>query len=234
MDSAHTVVAGKLEELCEYSFATALPKPRWVSAVDLLPGSPAVVRDAVISVEGGPILGLWQPGDNPVLAPPHSAFLLPAAARLHLQIHYKKHFDQEQQAVSDRSVIGLYFDTERMPPHAIEAIALSAPSTAPGEPRIFSATVASGGHLLAVRPMLDAPYKELTVDVVKPGGERTPALRLRGPRPQWFRRYWLRTPIDLSPSSRIEVRAIPLDGHADEPKSAARFPLEVALDYVPD
>ena len=59
------------------------------------------------------------------------------------------------------------------------------------------------------------------------------ALRLRGPRPQWFRRYWFQEPMELPGEVEIEVRATPLADYSDEPRGTQRFPLQVALDYVP-
>ena len=67
------------------------------------------MRDAVISIENGPVLALWEPGADTTAAPAGAAFRLAPGSKIHLEIHYKKHFDQEQNAVSDQSTIGLYF-----------------------------------------------------------------------------------------------------------------------------
>src|SRR5438270_523305 len=47
-----TVPADKMEEWHDVTIATSLPEPRWVRAVDLLPGNPSIVRSATISVSG--------------------------------------------------------------------------------------------------------------------------------------------------------------------------------------
>jgi hypothetical protein len=60
-----------------------------------------------------------------------------------------------------------------------------------------------------------------------------PLLRLHGPRPQWFRRYWLQEPVELAIGSKISIRATPLADYSDEPMTPKRFPLQLALDYVP-
>ena len=78
-------------------------------AADLLPETPMMARDAIISVENGPTLALWQPGSDPLRAPSGAAFRVAPGAMLHLQIHYKKPYSQEQNALSDKSRIGLYF-----------------------------------------------------------------------------------------------------------------------------
>jgi len=58
-------------------------------------------------------------------------------------------------------------------------------------------------------------------------------LRLRGPRPQWFERYWLQEPVELAGGAVITVHTTPLSDDSEEPKMAKRFQLEVALDLVP-
>ena len=49
---------------------------------------------------------------------------------------------------------------------------------------------------MAVRPSLDHVYGTFTVRAITPGGASIPLLRLRTPRPEWRRRYWLAEPVD--------------------------------------
>lgn len=221
MSAPHTVVPGTIDEICELSLPTSFAEPRWVKAADLLPGTFSIVRDAVITIENGPVLALWQPGSTPAAAPEGAAFRLPPGAAIHLQLHYKKHFDQEQRAISDRSTVGLYF-ANAASSHAIESV------------RVDSLFLMLPDHarVLALRPMLDVPYELLTVDAVAPEGERTSLLVLRDAWPQWFRRYWLEEPVEIAVGSRIEVRATPFPARADEPRVPARFSRHIALDYV--
>jgi hypothetical protein len=109
MDVEHTVAQGTIEETREFSLPANVTATKWVKAADLMPGTASIVRDAVISIENGPVLALWHPGSDPTAAPGGVAFRLAPGSKAHLQIHYKKHFDQEQLAVSDKSTIGLYF-----------------------------------------------------------------------------------------------------------------------------
>ena len=60
-------------------------------------------------VENGPVLTLWEPDGDTMATPGGAAFRLAPGSKIHVQIRYKKHFDQEQNAVSDKSTIGLYF-----------------------------------------------------------------------------------------------------------------------------
>ena len=47
-----TVAADKMEDTQEFTLATGTTEARWVRAVDLLPGTPSIVRSAVIYVKG--------------------------------------------------------------------------------------------------------------------------------------------------------------------------------------
>ena len=109
MDSEYTMPAGETETMKEFVIPTGLPEPRWLKAVDLMPGEPQIVRNATLSLDNGTVLAVWVPGDNFVPAPTGTAFRLPARANLRLQIHYKKQWQNESKTMKDRSTVGLYF-----------------------------------------------------------------------------------------------------------------------------
>jgi hypothetical protein len=237
MDAEHTVPTGKIEDTSELSLPVSVTETKWVSAADLMPGNATIVRDAVISIENGPVLALWQPGSDTTAAPPGTAFRLPPGSKIHLEIHYKKHYDQEQQSVSDKSTIGLYFTDAPPSGHELQSLVIEPPkdaanANASASP-ILAGTLPAAARIVALRPMLDRAYGSLEVDAVTPGGTRVPLLRLHGPRPQWFQRYWLQQPVELASGTKIELRATPLSDDSEEPKPAKRFSLQLALDYVP-
>jgi hypothetical protein len=235
MGVEHTVAAGTIEETLEFSLPTNVTDTKWLKAADLMPGTASIVRDAVISIENGPVLALWEPGGSTTAAPSGAAFRLAPGSKIHLQIHYRKHFDQEQNAVSDKSTIGLYFTDPPPSGHELQSFAIDPPKADddPGGSSTFVGTLPGAARIIALRPMLDRAYDSLSVDTIKPSGTHVPLLRLRGPRPEWFRRYWLQEPVELASGSKIEVRVTPLSGYSDEPKVSKRFPLQVVLDYVP-
>src|SRR5258708_6887088 len=72
----------------------------------------------------------------------------------------------------------------------------------PGTP---SMVLADQTTVVAIRPELDRPYAAIDVHALLAGGGGVPLLRLRAPRPEWARRYWLASPVDLPRGSRIEV-----------------------------
>lgn len=139
MPSEFVFAADKMEDVQEFVLPTGTANDRWIKAVDLLPGTPAIVRDAFIylkpasrrgtSARGGGasgsrntgsgspenVLGAWIPGQDPAPAAEGVAFRLPAGAEIVVRVHYKKTWKYEGTAMTDRSIVGLYF---RDPPTA--------------------------------------------------------------------------------------------------------------------
>jgi hypothetical protein len=230
MDSPHTVAAGTVDETCDFSLPTGLTEAKWVRAVDLMPGTATMVRDAMISIENGPTLAEWEPGGDTIAAPSGAAFKLAAGATIHLQIHYKKHYLDEQSPVSDRSTIGLYFTDPPPSGREIQSLSLDAPQAAGAA---ITAHVAGAARILALRPMLDQPYESVQIAAVTPTGTRISLLKLHAARPQWFRRYWLQDSVEIPAGSTIEATLVPLAVNSDEPRTTKRFPLQISLDYVP-
>jgi len=235
MDGEHTVPPSAIEEVGEFSLPINVTDTKWIKASDLMPGNPSMVRDAVISIENGPVLALWQPGGDTISAPSGAAFRLAPGSKIHLQIHYKKHFDQEQNAVSDKSTVGLYFTEPPPSGRELQSFTIDSPKSAgdasPSAP--FENSLPKAARIVALRPMLDRAYESLSVDAITPSGVTVPLLRLHGPRPQWFQRYWLQEPVELASGSKIAVRVTPLADYSDEPVVTRKFPLQVVLDYVP-
>ncbi len=235
MDTEHTVAPNVIEEVSDFSLPTNLTDAKWVKAADLMPENASIVRDAVISIENGPVLALWEPGNEMTTAPSGAAFRMASGSKVHLEIHYKKHFDQEEKALSDRSTIGLYFTDPPPSDREMQSLAITPPGAA-GDPTAsmnFGGALPNAGRIVALRPMLDRAYESLNVDAITPSGMSVPLLRLHGPRPQWFQRYWLQEPVELASGSKIVVTVMPLPDYSDEPPATRQFALQVALDYIP-
>jgi hypothetical protein len=235
MDREHTLAPNVVDETKDFSIPSGIKEATWVRAADLLPGTTGIVRDAIISVENGPTLALWQPGSDALAAPSGAGFRLAPGATLHLQIHYKKPYTQEQDALSDRSSIGLYFSDPPASGRELQSVSASR-KEASGESdgvRILTVMLPAAGRIYALRPMLDRAYSSVDIVSITPSGRQVLLLKLRGPRPQWFRRYWLQEATELPGGTAIEARFTPLADYSDEMRaSAGRFPLEVVVDYV--
>ncbi len=129
-----TLAAGKQEDIAEFVVPTRFTERRWLRAVDLAPGTPAIVRSATVQIRSATpadpsqgtgtdsLLALWLPGDEPVAVNGGAAFDVPAGAELLVRVRYKKTWQYERKELSDRSTIGLYFAKDASQP--VRAIAL--------------------------------------------------------------------------------------------------------------
>jgi hypothetical protein len=191
---------------------------RRLRAIDLLPGTPAIVRSATISWRTprdarGPLaeskgaladvgaafrrpdLLLWQPGDDPV-ALEKAAFRLPAGAELVVRVRYKKTWEYERKAMADRSMVGLYLAPEPGPD--VRALSVTLPGFVLDE----------GIRVLAVSPDPALANTDVRVDAVRPDGSREVLIAFR-PAAGWTRRYWFESPVALPRGTRLGVSASP-------------------------
>jgi len=246
--SEAALAADTSEVTQEFTIATRTTESKWIRSVDLLPGTPSIVRNATISVKatspdptGVPpeqVLAVWVPGEAPVDAK-GAAFRLPAGAELAVRLHYKKSFSYEGTAMTDRSAVGLYFGQD--PAVEIRRFAIaSAPVTASGDPVSFSRTVDEDLQALAFRPDPSLTNASLRVDAVSAAGVRTPVIRLAA-RPDWTRRYWFDQPLTWARGTRIEVVAeingadalLPPSGSPLPPQAVDGTPVRVTFDVIP-
>ena len=145
MPEVHNVPVGTQEEDVNVTIPTGVSEEKWIKAVDLQPGDTSMVRDAVIGVENGPVLAAWVPGHDAIAAPNGTAFKLPANAKLTLKIHYKKSWQDEQNAKSDQTVIGLYFTDPPLSGKSIESLEVKGPDTASATEAVtFSGALKTG------------------------------------------------------------------------------------------
>ena len=69
MAKPFTLGPGVMQDTLDTTLPTNLTEAKWVRAVDLLPSTATMVRRATISLENGPVLAVWEPGDEAVAAP---------------------------------------------------------------------------------------------------------------------------------------------------------------------
>jgi len=230
-----------------------IPVPaRPLRAVDLLPGTPAIVRRATISVRAvvdargagitpERLIALWVPGDHPVALDAGIGFQVPPTAELIVRIQYRKTWQYERKAMTDQSRIGLYFAD----PGSAEVQVLRAFTPAASEatirlrpdPTVFVTTVSEDVRALALYADPDLSGANTTVIAVRPDGSREELISFR-PQADWARRYWFREPILLPRGTRIEVtadlgedRLLP-PAAASTPQPGARSSLSLALNVL--
>jgi hypothetical protein len=222
---------------------------RPLRAVDLLPGTPAIVRRATVLVRATAearaagltperLVALWVPGDHPVALDAGMAFPVPSGAELVVRISYRKTWQYERQALTDQSTIGLYFSDS--PATEVHVLRASSPAES-GFSRVdggrgFSTMVNEDVRVIAVYADPDLDGAHVTAVAIRPDGLREELIAFR-PLADWTRRYWFREPISLPRGTRVEV-AVRFDAEALLPPSAARPPqsertsLSLALNVV--
>jgi len=219
MPADFTLAADKMEDTQEFTLPTGTTEARWVRAVDLLPGTPSIVRSATIYVKTAPsgaasttpapehVLALWLPGQDSA-SNDGVAFKLPAGAEIGLRVHYKKTWQFEGKALTDRSSVGVYF-AKAGNTQELLSVPIDSPAAASsgGDQAIkFSKTLGEDVQALALSPDKVPGNISLQVEAVKPDGSRVPMIRLNT-RADWDRRYWFETPMTLPRGTRVEVTA---------------------------
>jgi hypothetical protein len=108
----YTMPAEALEAAAEFILPLPLAVPRSAAGLDVLPGNPAIVRSAVISVrsqDGGlRELGTWFPRQVPIALALKPVARLEPGSEIIARIQYKKTWKHEGQAMQDQSTIGFY------------------------------------------------------------------------------------------------------------------------------
>jgi hypothetical protein len=223
-----------------------IPVPaRPLRAVDLLPGTPAIVRRATVSSrtisDARPagltperLLAMWVPGEHPVALDAGMAFAVQAGTALVVRIEYRKTWQYERQAMSDQSSVGLYFaDADAAEVQVVRAFT---PVNGDRAPVSFATTINDDVRAVAVYADPDSSGANVTAAAIRPDGSREELITFR-PRADWMRRYWFREPISLPRGTRIQVTATfdaeaLLPPAAARPNSSERSSLSLALNVV--
>jgi hypothetical protein len=182
--------------------------------VDLLPGSPSIVRAATVRLRAPtvgtnaaePLLAMWLPGDEPIPLE-NAGFELPSGAELLVRVRYKKTWQFEREEMKDRSTIGLYFATRPAAPvRAIELEARAAPANAGVRSgMVFGRTVDEDVRVLSIYPSDTLAGTGVVLTAVAPDRSRTELIAFH-PRAGWTRRYWFREPVQLARGTQLEAR----------------------------
>jgi hypothetical protein len=168
---------------------------KWIRAVNLLPGTPSIVRRAQIAIKtagGEQVIGLWIPGDVPQLLEGGAAFHVPPEASVRLRIHYQKP-RASSAPVADRSRVAVYL-ADPMTAQPVEAIDITADAR-PIDRRV---------RAVAIRPVGGPADAHVQFTVIAANGSRASLLALQL-RPEWPRRYVFVAPLTIERGSRIEA-----------------------------
>lgn len=201
---AVTLGADEQERLVEFDLPAA-NRERFVRAVDVLPGTPAIVRSAVVDVAGASsasaihddtLLALWVPGDTP-LPLNRSALRIPSGRQLRVRVRYRKTWSYEGKSMTDRSRLGLYLAPAGAP--AVRAATLSAQQ---------SITLTEPMRALAIYPATELTGRSVVLTATGPDGRRDDLIAFHASA-GWSRRFWFRDPRVLPRGTRLSVRITP-------------------------
>ena len=210
-----TLPANKQEEIAEFVVPTGFSERRWLRAVDLAPGTPAVVRSATVqlkstssdtaSIAGEPLLALWLPGDDPIPVNNGAAFEVPPEAELLVRVRYKKTWQYERKELRDRSIIGLYFAQEATQPVRALPVTHDGPMLQVNNSRRqFSEAIPDDVRAVAIYPTEHPANAGITVVAIAPDGSRRELIAFH-PQREWARRFWFNDPIALERGTKFET-----------------------------
>jgi hypothetical protein len=230
---AFTLAADETTHDAEVSIPGANAE-RFLRAIDILPGTPAMVRSATVEVEGAAapgslgeerLLALWVPGDEPApLA--RGALRIPAGTSMRVRVRYRRTWSYEGKTMTDRSRVGLYFAAS--PASPVRAVTLT-----PTRPVTLPQTV----RALAVYPDDTLAGTGVVMTATRPGGKRDELIAFH-PRAGWARRFWFREPLTLPQGTIVSVRLSPdppvlFSGVTRPPAGATPASARVTLNIVP-
>jgi len=197
-----TLGAGVLETTREFVLPAPSLAGRTIRAIDLLPGMPAIVRRAVVSLRSldrprdgsahDPVIALWLPGADVARTPDGTAFALPDGSEIVARLTYRKTWKYENLEARDQSVLGVYLSDQSA--RAIDRISLSAGPV----------TLEDDEDAIAVRVDVGRADVALTVRATLPDGSQTVIVRL-ATQPEWPRRFWLGRALSLPRGTRLEA-----------------------------
>ena len=237
-----------------FAVPTELDVDRWVTGVDVLPGSRAVVRHVSVYVDetgqasaadaadpspgfatgfdAGTPIAVWWPGQD-IVKLDSAGYALPAGADLVARVLYKKTWITEGQAFTDQTRLGLHLSDGAV--DTITHAVVNSPDEVTTRELRFSYAIDDDVTLLGLLPEVEVAATELRVEGVLPDGARQPLLLVREPDPGWPTRYWFDTPHALPGGSAIEVTAT-LRGGSDRRTVASLFssdaPVRLLVDYT--
>jgi hypothetical protein len=198
---------------------TGLTAAKRVRGIALKQGDRRVVRHAAFYEEpGGRWLGTWTAWQTSVTLPDGLVYRLPAGAKLVVEMGYSG----AEEAVTDRSELGLYFDTGTGA--GVEGLTLTAPATAlaplAASTRVRSVTtLAEPKSIVALWPNPSEGAKSIEVTATTPEGVTTPLLWIKDYRPEWRSAFFLSKPTALPRGSRLAMTMY-FDNPGDSAKQA--------------
>jgi len=215
---------------------TGFTTDKWVTSLEVRPGSRAHVHHAVVFVRpprsvwlrGQPVgelftaqgqalaglstldeaFGVYLPGAGPMILPPGTAKRIPAGSDLIFQIHYTTN----GTPAADRTRIGFVF--AKTPPHtrhyslSIAQGKFEIPPNAPSHPVQAEFTVHTSTEIYALAPHMHLRGKSMRVKAVDPDDTERQLLNVPRYDFNWQLSYRPSKPIPLTRGTKLIVDAV--------------------------
>jgi len=237
-----------------FTIPTSFTEDRWVSASEVMPGNRRIVHHVLTFIDrsgvsesldradpglgytcfGGPGfapqggLGGWAPGAPPAVMPAGVGLLLPAGARVVIQVHYHN----AGATTSDRTAIGLHFARKPIDKRARSIPVLNRTFVIPGgaarhEVRAsYTLPPTWNLHAIGIAPHMHLLGREVRVTATYPDGTRRSLIYIDDWDFNWQGTYEYATPVPLPGGTRIDVEAI-FDNSSGNPRNPNSPPKDV-------
>ena len=239
-----------------FTLPTNTTSEKWIRAVDTHPGDRQTVHHVLTFIDttgesvrldeaepgpgytcfGGPgfnttgTLGGWAPGQRPLELPENTAFRLPAAARVVIQVHYHPH---HEETMPDRTEYGVYFSDDPSPKEMVILPLVNRTFTIP--PHDANYRVEATFPILIPFPLkiwLVAPHmhllgRKMQVEMKPKDAEATCLIRIDDWDFNWQGAYRYENPITVPAGSRLSAIAY-YDNSANNPRNPNNPPQPVS------
>jgi hypothetical protein len=205
MPSPHVVAPDVKNDSIRVVIPTGLQRARSIRSVDFKPGDRRVVKSAFFyDAATGEWLGAWTPWHASLQLPDDVGFLLPAGARIAVDIHYHG----AETPIEDISAVGLHFAMSEPRQRATTFTIALKQEAADSNGRIqVRQETPSDSMALALAAELGTGTKSVEVTAVRADGS-TEVLLLENPyQPNWPTPYIFREPVSLPRGTAIVTTA---------------------------
>jgi mono/diheme cytochrome c family protein len=250
-----TPPANRDEYRC-YSMPTNQTSDRYVSTIDVHPGDRSTVHHVIAFIDaagesakldtgngyqcfGGPgfvitnlassSIGAWVPGSRPDRLPDDVGFLLPANARVVMQVHYHPH---DANPKPDQTEIGIYFDAVKPSKTMFVLPLINTTFTIPPNDPNYRVTAAFSNsffpaHVWFVAPHMHLLGRKMTVEAKMPDGTTKCLININDWDFNWQGMYRYKDPIAIPVGTRLSLTAY-YDNSSDNPRNPNSPPRPVS------
>ncbi len=214
-----------------YQIDPGFTEDKYIQAVEVRPGVPAVVHHALVSIvrDGDELLGFgtagvlmnYAPGMQPTVLPPGTAIHVPAGAKFLFQMHYTPSGTEQL----DRTRMGIVLADPRTVKHrvtggAVANPAIEIPAGAANHRETAEQTFDEDVLLTSLSPHMHLRGKSFRFDAVYPDGRRETLLDVPRYDYNWQLHYFLAELRPLPAGTRLECIAH-YDNSAGNPSNPA-------------